>query len=92
MDDLKKKSKFDLEISIIDAIEYHNNRELSSTGFKPVEIRNTEDKDLINQLVLNIIKSMKRKIDKFKECVPNTLLLICEDVELHGNRYLLKKK
>ena len=34
---------------------------------------------------------MKRKIDKFKECVPNTLLLICEDVELHGNRYLLKK-
>ena len=33
---------------------------------------------------------MQRKIDKFKQCVPNTLLLVCKDIELPGNRYILR--
>ena len=33
---------------------------------------------------------MQRKIDKFKQCVPNTLLLVCKDIELRGNRYILR--
>ena len=58
----EKKNKFDLEIEIEDAIEFHNFRKLKSTGFKPVELRYNEDKEIIEIVNNNIIKSMKRKL------------------------------
>ena len=87
-----ERKTFDIEISLANAIEFHNNRELSSTGYKPVDIRDTKDKDIINKVVLNIIKSMQRKLDKFKYCIEKTLLLITKEIELKGSRYILKKK
>lgn len=86
-----KKDKFDIEISLQNAIEYHNNRVLSSTGYKPVDLRNVTDKDIINDVLKNIIKSMQRKIDKCITCKKNTLLLIAKDIKLKGNSYVLKK-
>ena len=56
------KDKFDLEISIEDAIDFHNNRVLKSTGYKPVDLRDNNDEMVIKEVVENVIKSMKRKI------------------------------
>ena len=92
LDELDKhKKNFDLEISLVNAIIFHNNRELNSTGYKPVDLRNITDQNIINEVILNIIKSMKRKVDKFSYCVENTLLLVTDDIILKGNRYILKK-
>ena len=63
---------------------------MSSTGYRPVELRNITDKKIINEVVEIIAKSMKRKIDKFQYCIPNTLLLITNDIILKGKRYILK--
>ena len=72
----KKKNDFDIEVAIINAIIYHNNRVLSSTGYKPNDIRNTADDKIIQEVTNNIMKSMKRKVDKYSKCPENTLLLI----------------
>ena len=93
LDELDKAGKnFDIDISVENAIEYHNTRVLKSTGHKPIDIRNTTDVNIINEVVLNLVKSMKRKIDKFKYCVKNTLLLVSNEICLKGNRYILIKK
>ena len=57
---------FNFDISVENAIEFHNKSVLNSTGYKPVDIRNTTDETIINEEVLNIIKSMKRKINNLK--------------------------
>lgn len=46
---------------------------------------------MINNVVLNIINSMKRKIDKYNPWVENILLLICKDIEVSSHRCVLKK-
>ena len=87
-----QKDSFDLEISLEDAIDFHNNRKLKSTGFKPIEIKDCSNEELIDQINKNIIKSMKRKIKKDNNIQKNTLLLIASEIEMSGNRYILKKK
>ena len=85
-----QKDSFDLEISLEDAIDFHNNRKLKSTGFKPIEIKDCSNEELIDQINKNIIKSMKRKIKKDNNIQKNTLLLIASEIEKSGNRYILK--
>ena len=86
------KDKFDLEICLVDAIEFHNNRVIKSTGYKPIDIKNTEDKNLIDSVNKNIINSMKRKINFKNKIVKNTLLLISPDIENRNNIYILKSR
>ena len=63
-------------------IDYLNHRTLNSTGFKPIELRNNYDENIINEVVNNIIKSMIRKINKFEYCCnQNTLLLISPNIK-----------
>ena len=87
----KKKESFDLEISLEDAIDFHNNRKMKSTGFKPIELKDCTNEQLIDQVNKNIIKSMKRKIKKENNIQKNTLLLITSEIEKSGNRYIKKK-
>ena len=87
----KQKEKFDIEVSIEDAIDFHNNRKLKSTGYKPIEIKDTTDENIINEVIENIIKSMKRKVKIDQKLLKNTLLLICPNIELKSNKYVLKK-
>ena len=87
----KQKEKFDIEVSIEDAIDFHNNRKLKSTGYKPIEIKDTTDENIINEVIENIIKSMKRKVKHELKLLKNTLLLICPNIELKSNKYVLKK-
>ena len=87
----EKKDKFDLEIEIENAIEFHNIRILKSTGFKPLELRHNEDKKIIEIVNKNIIKSMKRKLKPKNNMKENTLLLLCPELEIRNNVYVFKK-
>ena len=88
---IKRLKIFDIEVSIEDAIDFHNNRKLKSTGYKPIEIKDTTDENIINEVIENIIKSMKRKVKHDRKLLKNTLLLICPNIELKSNKYVLKK-
>ena len=68
----EKKDKFDLEIEIENAIEFHNFRILKSTGFKALELRHNEDKKIIEIVNKNIIKSTKRKLKPKNNMKENT--------------------
>ena len=46
----EKKDKFDLEIEIENAIEFHNFKILKSTWLKPLELRHNENKKIIEIL------------------------------------------
>ena len=87
-----QKESFDLEISLEEAIDFHNNRKLKSTGLKPIELRDCTNEAIIKQVNKNIIKYMKRKIKKDNKIEKNTLLLIAYDIEKKGNKYVLKKR
>ena len=87
----EKKDKFDLEIEIENAIEFHNFRILKSTGFKPLELRHNEDKKIIEIINKNIIKSMKRIFKPKNNMKENTLLLLCPELEIKNNVYVFKK-
>ena len=71
------KDKFYLEIELKEAIAFHNNRILKSTGYKPVDIRTIQDKKIIEE----VIKSMAIKVNKNVNIPKNTLLLIYNDLE-----------
>ena len=87
-----QKDSFDVEISLEEALDFHNNRKLKSTGFKPIELRDCTDEEIIKKVNKNIIKSMRRKIKKDNNIKKNTLLLIASDIEKKGNGYVLKKR
>ena len=87
----EKKDKFDLEIEIENAIEFHNFRILKCTGFKPLELRHNEDKKIIEIINKNIIKSMKRKFKPKNNMKENTLLLLFPELEIKNNVYVFKK-
>ena len=39
----EQKEKDDIDISIENAINYHNNKNLSSSGYRPDDLRNISD-------------------------------------------------
>ena len=93
----KQKEKFDLDIAIEEAIDCHNNRKLKNTGYKPEELKDVIDEDIINEVIENIIKSMRRKIKIDQKALKNMLLknmllLIWTDIELISDKYILNKK
>ena len=57
-----KDSDFDLKESLLDANYYHNHKIHSSTGFKPVEIKDCIDENIINDIKKNSIKSMEKNL------------------------------
>ena len=64
---------------------------MKKTGYKPIEIKDTMDENIINNIKENIVKSMKRKVKLEAKLLKNTLLLNCENIELKSNKYVLKK-
>ena len=69
--DLKEKQKylFDFDIAIEEAIYFHNNKILKGTGFKPIDLKDIDEKNIINEVISNIIKSMLRKIKLDKKAL-----------------------
>ena len=86
------KNYFDIDISIENVIEAHNNMIHTSTKYKPVELRDVKDENSIDEVINNIINSMKRKLKDITKCPKNTLLLLNSDLVLKGKIYHLKKK
>ena len=87
----KEKDLFDLDIAIEEAIDFHNNRILKNTGFKPADLKDIEDENIINEVISNIIRSMQRKIKFDKKSLKNTLLLICQNIYFLSDKYILQK-
>ena len=88
----KKKGKFDIDIAIEEAIDFHNNRQLKSTGYKPSELKDNTDETIIEDVIANIIKSMRRKVKLDKKSLKNSMLLICSEIKLQNNKFILKYK
>lgn len=83
---IERKKNFDLEIGISEFIVYHNNKKHSITGYKPVEIRDSENEDLIKRVLSNIIKSLQRKIKKNDNAIfKGAFLLISTKFYKKGN-------
>ena len=87
----KEKDLFDLDIAIKEAIDFHNNRILKNTGFKPADLKDIEDENIINEVISNIIKSMQRKNKFDKKALKNTLLLICQNIYFLSDKYILQR-
>ena len=86
-----EKDDFVIEIELANAIDYHNNRIIDSTNYKPCDLRDNNDEVIINEVVNNIIKSMLRKIKKFGYCGKNTLLLITPYIVMKNKRFIYIK-
>ena len=54
--------EFFLEDTLLTIINYHNNIEHSSTKFKPIDIKDTSDPDLIKKVNENISKALNYAI------------------------------
>ena len=57
---LYKGENFDLENILIEAIFTHNNKIHSSTKYKPIDLKDIVDENIIN----NVLGNIKNKIDK----------------------------
>ena len=67
---LIKKEKFDLEQCIIETLENYNCHKIhSSTGYTPVELKDTKDINIINNVIEKIKKTMKGFQNKIKEFI-----------------------
>ena len=67
MDEYEKKlDKFNIDVSLIDAINYHNSTVHTITKYEPNFLRNITNESLIEEVVNNIVNCMKRKIKKIK--------------------------
>ncbi len=82
---------FDLEISLAEFVIYHNNKKHSTTRFIPNDIKSTEDKDTINMVLANIIKSLSSKIKSNEKNIKNgCFVLISTKITKKGNIYIIK--
>ena len=84
------KDNFDLEIALEEAVDFHNNRIIKRTGYKPKDLRNIEDQKIIGDVNKNIMKSINRKIGHGDKIFKNTMLLICPDLEIRNKTYNLR--
>ena len=92
LDDFKnKKDNYDIDISIVNATESHNSLQHTITKYEPNYLRNINDKNIITEVIENIIQSMKRKVNKYEKCPKNTMLLLCPNIARKGKIYCLKK-
>ena len=93
MNELKiKKKRFNLEIALEEFIIFHNNTTHSITKRKPIEIKDIEDQDEINEINMNIIKSISRKIKDEPNISKYDLLLLCDNIKVNKDTIVLDKK
>lgn len=86
------KNNFDIDISIENVIETHNNMIHTSTKYKPIELRDVKDENIINEVITNIINSMQRKLKNVTKYPKNTLLLLNPNLKIKGKVFHLTKK
>ena len=75
-----------------DFLIMYNNTVHSSTKKKPSEIKNCDDSEIINEVNLNIIKSMSRKLDKYNKMDEYQKLLLTDNIKLKDDVISISKK
>ena len=81
----KHKEKFNIEISLENFLIEYNNSIHSATKRKPIEIKDLDDLDEIEEINLNIIKSMSRKLKDELNVQKDDFLLLFDNIKVNKN-------
>ena len=93
-----EEEDFNLEESLLKAIDYHNSNEHSTTKYKPIDLRDTNDINLINNVKENMEKIIGKALKKFNNYLleENDYLLIHDNIKIkdtfEGLEIAIKKK
>jgi len=77
-----KHKKFNIDYSIAEFIIFYNNSIHGATKKTPVDIKDCTDEDIINEVNLNIIKSMSYKINRDSNINKDYPLLLCDNIKV----------
>ena len=55
---------YNIDVPLLDAIEFHNNKVHSSTKFKPIDLKDITDIEIIEKVKNNIKNTVGKKIFK----------------------------
>ena len=86
------KEKFNIETNLDNFIIQYNNKLNSVTNRKPIEIKDLEDKEEIDEINLNIIKSMARELKNELNVKEDDLLLLIDNIVVNKNTIKQKGK
>ena len=91
-----EKEEFDLEDAVLSAVNYHNNTIHSTTKYKPFDLRDTSDLNIINKVNENIKKCIIAAL-KYKDTYlldKNDYILINNNIKVitKTNKNYIKKK
>ena len=70
-----------MDVTVEEAIDFGDDREIESTGYKPCEIKDITDENIIETVIANIIKYMRRKVKFNKKVLKNSMLLINPEIK-----------
>ena len=87
-----KNKNFNIDIALADFMIFYNNNIHSSTKRKPIDIKDIENEKEINEINLNIIKSMSRKIKAEPNILKDDVLLLIDNIKVNKNVICLNKK
>ena len=71
---------------------FYNNNIHSLTKRKPIDIKDIDNEEEINEINLNIIKSMSRKIKAEPNISKDDVLLLIDNIKVNKNVICLNKK
>ena len=60
----ERKSNFNLELAIEEFIYYHNKKTHSITKYKPINIKETNDVNLIKEVLNNISNALSKEVKR----------------------------
>ena len=88
-----KESDFDLKETLLEANYYYGHKFHSSTGFKPVDIKDCTDENILNKIKKNSIKSMEKTIYKNHDNLleAGEKLLLREHFTINNNKITVSK-
>ena len=80
--------EFDIDQALLEANEYHNNHIHKSTKYKPVDIRDTADKQIIEIVNNNIKNYYNKKIEKSYENLlkEGDYLIVNDNIKLSNSK------
>ena len=88
---LENKKKFSLKLCLPDALNIYNKNKHSTTKFNPIELFNSQDKEIIKQAIDNIKKFQSKFRNKETGFKVGTNVLLSENFELKGDTIRFKK-
>ena len=88
LDFLDNEDEFELNGSLLDAINIHNNNIHSTTGYKPIELFSNTSEEVFEEVNKNIEKAFKNKNTYFSEVKKGDKLILKKGA--YGNGRIIK--